>query len=229
MTSLRLLLALALVATLAACNESVLDFPIPTPARVRIVNTARDADTLGIVIDSTINLAAARGTVSTSADVSAGRPISFIVTYKGVQIGRDTARYTLGANGSIILFARGSRQKLISFNSPVQDTVLPAGEPNAFVKFTNACEYDFVEAGGLVELFTGTGDRVFKEQYPPDITSPQWSRVAPGTYTFVLREAGTTRELARIDNVTLAAGTSYMIFCYDRNPPALDDIGLAIF
>ncbi|MBU3741938.1 MAG: hypothetical protein FGM24_06585 [Candidatus Kapabacteria bacterium] len=227
--SFRLLIALALAATLSACNESVLDFPVPTPAKVRIVNTSRDADTLGVVIDSTIKLAVARGAVSAAADVSAGRPITFIVTYQGVQIGRDTARYTLGANGSMVLFARGSKQKLLSFNSPVQDTTLAADEPNAFVKFTNACEYDFVEAGGLVELFTGTGDRVFKEQYPPDITSPHWSRVAPGTYTFVLREAGTTRELARIDNVTLAAGKSYMIFCYDRNPPALDDIGLSIF
>jgi hypothetical protein len=111
----------------------------------------------------------------------------------------------------------------------VQDTALAVDEPNAFVKFTNASEYDFVEAGGLVEVFTGTGDKVFKEQYPPDITSPRWSRIAPGTYTFILREAGTTRELARLDNVLLKAGASYMLFSYDRNPPTLDDIGLAIF
>lgn len=220
---------LCLVLTLVGCNESVLDFPVPSPARVRVVNTSRDADTLGIIIDSTIKLNVARGAVSDFTEVSAGRPITFLVTYRDVLIGRDTARYTLGAKGSIVLFARGSKNKLVSFNSPVQDTALAADEPNAFIKFTNANEYDFVEAGGLVEVFTGSGDKVFKEQYPPDITSPRWSRMAPGTYTFILREAGTTRELARLDNVVLKAGASYMLFSYDRNPPTLDDIGLAIF
>jgi len=220
---------LVLLAMLAGCNESVLDFPLPTPARVRVVNTSRDADTLGVVIDSTLQLDVARGLASPFVEVGAGRPITFIVTYQGALIGRDTSRYTLGANGSIILFARGSKNKLVSFNSPVQDTLLDPTEPNAFVKFTNACEYDFVEAGGLVEVFTSSGDKIFKEQYPPDITSPRWSAMAPGTYTFILREAGTPRELARVENVTLQAGRTYMLYSYDRNPPALDDIGLRIF
>jgi hypothetical protein len=214
---------------LVGCNESVLDFPTPTPARVRIVNTSRDADTLGVVIDSTTVIRVPRTDVSGGVEVSAGRPISFLVTYRGAAIGRDTARYTLGAGGSIVLFARGSRFNLVAFNQPVQDTLLAPSEPNAFVRFTNACEYDFVEAGSLVELYTAQGDKVFKEQYPPDITSPSWARMAPGTYTFVLREAGTTNVLARLENVTLAAGTTYMIFSYDRTPPTLDDIGLSIF
>lgn len=220
---------LCLMLTLAGCNESVLEFPLPTPARVRIVNTSRDADTIGVVIDSTIALGVARGDVSPFVEVGAGRPITFIVTYRGAIIGRDTSKYTMGSNGSIILFARGSKSKLVSFNSPVQDTVLAADEANAFLKFTNACEYDYVEAGGLVEVFSGSGDKIFKEQYPPDITSPRWSRMAPGTYTFIVREAGTTRELTRIENVVLQAGKSYMLYSYDRNPPALDDIGLRIF
>ena len=222
-------LILCLLFTLVGCNESVLDFPLPSPARVRIVNTSRDADTIGVIIDSTINLDVARGEVSPFVEVGAGRPITFIVTYRGVIIGRDTSKYTMGSNGSIVLFARGSKNKLVSFTSPVQDTTLAADEANAFLKFTHACEYEYVEAGGLVEVYSGSGDKIFKEQYPPDITSPRWSRMAPGTYSFVLREAGTTRELARIENVTLQAGKSYMLYSYDRNPPALDDIGLRIF
>lgn len=225
----RILCIIIACAGLVGCNESVLDFPTPTPATVRIVNTSRDVDTLGVVIDSTMTVLVPRTAVSQQLEVSAGRPISFLVTFRGAAIGRDTARYTLGAAGSIVLFARGSRTNIVSFNQPVQDTTLAPSEPNAYVRFTNACEYDFVEAGSLVELYTSEGNKVFREQYPPDITSPTWSRMAPGTYTFVLREAGTTNVLARLENVMLSAGKTYMIFSYDRTPPTIDDVGLAIF
>lgn len=217
------------LAMLTSCNESVLDFPIPQPAQVRIVNTSRDADTLGVVIDSTTRINVERGAVSSRVLVSAGRPISFLVTYRGSAITRDTARYTLGANASIVLYARGSRDRIVSFNQPVQDTALSVTEPNAFVRFTHACENDFVDAGSLVELFTMQGTKVFKEQYPPDITSPTWARMAPGTYAFVLREAGKPRELARLNNVTLEAGKTYMLYSFDLAPPSIDSIGLRIF
>lgn len=224
-----LYLAIALSAVLAtACSEAVLVFPEPTPARVRIVNTSQDVDPLTVVIDSSQTVDVARGATSGYRTVPAGRPISFVLQSAGTTIGRDTAYYTLGPGGSLILFARGSRARVVRFLSPLQDTVPPTGDPACYVKFTHAVEYDFISNAEFVDVFLSTGERLFPETYPPDITSPRWAKLAPGSYTFVIRQAGSGAELARTATMQLTAGQSYVLYTYDRTPPTIDDVGVVL-
>lgn len=217
---------LLLTAIIVGCNDGVLNFPQPAPASVRVVNVTQDVAELGVVVEGTSNIRVSRGTASTEFDVTAGRPISFVFKEGDSVLRRDTLFYTLGGDARVILFAKGTKTNLVEFRKAIQDTTL-SGTAMAFLRFTHMAE--FVNRAEFVELWIEGGQKVFDDLFLPGISSTTYAQLAPGTYSFVLREEGSGVELGRLANVSLSASMSYMLYSYDAAPPAIDSIAMNIF
>ncbi|MDZ4746306.1 MAG: hypothetical protein SGJ05_09935 [bacterium] len=209
-----------------ACDDGVLNFPQPAPASVRVVNVTQDVTLLGVGIEGETKLLIARGSVSSVIEVPAGRQVSFVFLDSNKMIGRDTLRYTFGGDARVILFAKGTKTNLVEIRQAIQDTIVTSSSM-AFVRFTHMVE-NFDKAG-FVELWHESGSLVFDDLFQPGFSSRGYTQLAPGTYSFVLREEGTSLVLGRLTNVSLAAGMSYMIYSYDAAPPAVDSIAMGIF
>lgn len=200
-------------------------FPTPEPAQLRIVNVTTNLQRARVTVDSTTFIEADRGAASEFMQVAAGRQIQ-------VQIGsqsrvlRSNLRYTLGGGARVILFVRGDTASLIEFRREIQDTALPSGSTNAVLRFTHMAEN--VDKGYFAEIWISGGEQLFPVEFEPGISSRSYYSIAPGTYSFELREAGTTNVLARLNNVAINAGSSAMLYTYNTSP-ATDDITLAIF
>jgi hypothetical protein len=85
-----------------------------------------------------------------------------------------------------------------------------------------------VDSGYFLELWITGGPRVFTDEFEPGISSRSYFPLTSGTYSFEVREAGTTNVLARLSNVVIDSGRSYMLYTYDASD-SIDDMSLAIF
>jgi hypothetical protein len=212
---------------LTACHENVLQLATLDPAQTRIVNIVDDIDTLGVEVDLTNTVNIQRGAASDAIELPAGRAVPFVFLQNGAPITDDTLYYTLGAKGSVLFFARGSSGTIVEFTRPIQDTVVPAGDPNVYLRFSHMATY--VSVAEIVQVIDANGELVFPEEYLPGLTTPAYKKLSPGTYTFRVVETGTTNVLAELKDVQLAAGRSYMLFTFDKQPPQIDNIVLSIF
>lgn len=216
--------SIALVLLLGSCQDGVLTFPSPEPAQLRIVNVTTNLQRARITIDSTIIVDADRGMASEYTAVAAGRQLQ-------VQIGsssrilRSNLKYTLGGGARVILFVRGDTTSLVEFRREIQDTLLPGGASNSVLRFTHMAEN--VDKGYFVEIWISGGEKLFPVEFEPGISSRYYS-IAPGTYSFEVREAGTTNVLSRLENVTIDAGQSKMLYTYNASS-TIDDMKLTIF
>jgi hypothetical protein len=214
-----------LLLVLGSCEDGVITFPTPEPAQLRIVNVTSNLQRARVTIDSATFIEADRGRASDYTQIAAGRQIQ-------VQIGsptrvfRNNLRYTLGGGARVILFVRGDTTSLIEFRREIQDTALPMGSTNAVLRFTHMAEN--VDKGYFTEIWISGGEQLFPVEFEPGISSRSYYAIAPGTYSFELREAGTQNVLARLNDVTIRAGTSSMLYSYNASPTE-DDITLAIF
>lgn len=219
------LFSLLLVLGISGCSDGVLTFPTPDPALVRIVNTTQDVAQLSVVIDASVTVTAARGASADTVRAAAGRPIGFVLKEGETDLRRDTLFYTLGGDGRIILFARGSKQNVVEFRRVIQDTVLaPSDMP--VIRFTHMAEN--TDQYISLEVWITGGEQLFGEVFDPGLSS-KYQELTPGTYNFELREAGTTNVVATLTNVQITAGRSYMLYSWDTAPPALDQVTLSIF
>ncbi|RPI66503.1 MAG: hypothetical protein EHM43_11315 [Ignavibacteriae bacterium] len=210
---------------LTACDDGVLTFPTPDPALVRIINTTQDVSNLTVVIDESKTVTAARGTSADTVRAAAGRPIGFVLKEESTDLRRDTLFYTLGGDGRIILFARGSKANVVEFRRVIQDTVLaPSDKP--VIRFTHMAES--VDLYVSLEVWIKGGDQLFGEIFDPGLSS-KYEELAPGTYSFELREAGTTNIVAVLNDVQITAGRSYMLYSWDTAPPAIDQVSFSYF
>ncbi len=225
MIYLRWLFALALVAACTSCSDGVIVFPTPESAFVRIINTSRNLAPSRITIDSSTIIDTERGLFSTYTPAAAGRPIQFDIgsTTKDYRTG---LRYTLGGGARIILFVRGDTSSTVEFRREIQDTVLPSNASESVIRFTHMAE--FTDKAYFVEVWTSAGTKLFPEEYEPGISSRFYARIAPGTYSFELREAGTTTVVATLQNVVVVPGRSYMLYSYDSKPPIPDQVALQL-
>ncbi|MBM4178460.1 MAG: DUF4397 domain-containing protein [Ignavibacteria bacterium] len=208
-----------------SCGDGVITFPVPDPAQVRIVNVTQNVPTVRVIFDSTIVVDAQRGKASNFAQVAAGRPIAFTLGSPST-VFRSNLRYTLGGNARVILFARGDTNGLVEFRREIQDTTIPSQSPNSVIRFTHMAEN--VDKAYFVEVWSN-GTRLMAQDYEPGISSPAYTVLQPGTYSFEIREAGTTNVLATLKDVTITAARSYMLYTYDRQQQATDNITLDIF
>jgi hypothetical protein len=223
----RFVLFSTIVITTIACSEDVLVFPTPPPAQVRIVNTTQDVDPLTVMVDNSTQATAIRGEYSVLVTAPAGRPISFVLMERDSMLRRDTLYYTLGGSGKIILFTRGSKSNLVEFRRVIQDTQLPAGSANSVIRFTHMAEN--VDKAVTLEIWVKGAGRLFPEDFDPGLSSPTYTAITPGTYTFEIREYKTTNVLFELSNVSIEAGKSYMIYTFDADPNVTDAIGASIF
>ena len=199
-------------------------FPTPDPAQVRIVNTTQDVPFLETVIDATTPVVTRRGEASNYTQASAGRPIGFVFKSDGADLRRDTLFYTLGGNARVILFARGSRSRLVEFRRALQDTTL-APTSNPVVRFVHMAEN--TDRFVTLEVYETKGNRAFTEIFDPGIASA-YTSFTPGPHTFELRGWETPNVAAHI-TVDLQPGKSYVMYAYDAAPPRLDSIAVGIF
>ncbi|NQW29266.1 MAG: hypothetical protein HQ472_01975 [Ignavibacteria bacterium] len=194
---------------------------------MRIVNTTEDIDPLSVFIDGSIRATANRGSFSAEVTAPAGRPISFVLMEKDSALRRDTLYYTLGGSGKIILFTRGSKKNLVEFRRVIQDTLLPMGSANSVIRFTHMAE--LVDKAVTLEVWVKGAGRLFPEDFDPGLSSPSYTDIAPGTYTFEIREYRTTNVLIELPNVVIQSGKSYMLYTYDAQPPNVDAMGVSVF
>jgi len=217
---------MALIAfVMIGCQDGVLTFPTPEPALMRIVNVTLNVPRARVIIDSTTVIEANRGEASEFVEVAAGRQIN-VQLGSSNRIYRSNLRYTLGGSGRVILFVRGDTTKLVEFRREIQDTLLPDTAQSSFVRFTHMAEN--VDSGYFLELWITGGPRVFTDEFEPGISSRSYFPLTSGTYSFEVREAGTTNVLARLSNVVIDSGRSYMLYTYDASD-SIDDMSLAIF
>jgi len=209
-----------------ACEEDVLTFPTPNPAQVRIVNTTQDVGVLSVLIDRTSTVDVNRGTASNEVTTSAGRPVSFVLKEGTTDLRRDTLYYTLGGDARVILFTYGSKNGLVEFRRAIQDTTLDAAS-DPVIRFTHMAES--TDQFSTLEVWITGGPRLLSEDFDYGLSSTSYQSIAPGTYSFEVREYGTTNVGATISNVTLERGKSYMLYVYDTEPPTPDRIALSIF
>lgn len=210
---------------LTGCDDGVLTFPSPDPALVRIINTTQDVADLTVVIDESKTVTAVRGASTDTVRAAAGRPIGFVLKEGSTDLRRDTLFYTLGGNGRIILFTRGSKANVVEFRRVIQDTVLaPSDTP--VIRFTHMAES--VDRYISLEVWIKGGQQLFGEIFDPGLSS-KYEALSPGTYSFEVREAGTTNIVAVLNDVQIAAGRSYMLYAWDTAPPALDQVSLSYF
>jgi len=210
---------------MTGCQDGVLTFPSPEPAKMRIVNVTLNVARARVIIDSTTVIEANRGSASEFVEVAAGRQINMQLGSSD-RIYRSNLKYTLGGNGRVILFVRGDTTKLVEFRREIQDTILPDTTRSSVVRFTHMAEN--VDAGYFLELWITGGPRMFADDFEPGISSRSYFPITSGTYSFEVREAGTTNVLARLSNVVIQQGRSYMLYTYDSTSK-MDDISLAIF
>ncbi len=224
-TSLTHALMALIALVMIGCQDGVLTFPTPEPAQMRIVNVTLNVPRARVIIDSTTVIEANRGEASEFVEVAAGRQIN-VQLGSSNRIYRSNLRYTLGGSGRVILFVRGDTTKLVEFRREIQDTVLPVNTQSSFVRFTHMAEN--VDSGYFLELWITGGPRVFTDEFEPGISSRSYFPLTSGTYSFEVREAGTTNVLARLSNVVIDSGRSYMLYTYDASD-SIDDMSLAIF
>ncbi|MBU3679178.1 MAG: DUF4397 domain-containing protein [Candidatus Kapabacteria bacterium] len=223
-SSSTILYTLLLIA-LCGCQDGVLTFPSPEPALLRIVNVTTNLNRARVTIDSTMLIEADRGLASPYTEVAAGRQL-FVQVGSPQRVLRNNLKYTLGGGARVILFVRGDTTSLIEFRREIQDTVLPAGSQNSVVRFTHMAEN--VDKAYFVEIWLNGSQRLFPIEFEPGISSPSYYSIAPGTYSFEVREAGTTNVLARLTDVTIGSGSSKMLYTYNASA-AIDDISLTLF
>jgi hypothetical protein len=231
MTTPLRIVCLCLLSGLAAsaCDEDVLTFPTLEPARIRIVNTAIGTPFLQFVIDSTIVIDVPYSDVSTSTNIPAGRPIPFVINVNGRPAGRDTSRYTFGTSGASFLVSTSTTPGNYTIVSPIRDTILPAGVPNGYIKFLHAVNPELADRSFEVEVILNTDTRLFGTRtFEPYVSSPNFAQLAPGTYSFRIQEAGGTTVFARLDNVIIEAGKSYLLYSFLSQPATADGIALKI-
>ena len=209
----------------AGCQDGVLTFPTPEPAVMRIVNVTMNVPRARVIVDSTTTIEADRGNASEFVEVAAGRQIN-VQLGSSQRIFRSNLRYTLGGNARVILFVRGDTTKLVEFRREIQDTVLPDSASGSVIRFTHMAEN--VDKAYFLEIWITGGGRLFTDEFEPGISSRSFFRITPGTYSFEVREAGTSNVLARLNNVTIDTRKSYMLYTYDSSTQ-MDDITLAIF
>ena len=220
-----LLITCATVALAIGCEQDVLEFPELEPAYVRFVNTTQDVDTLAISIDQAQPVVAVRGGATDYVIAESGRAVGFVLKEGEELLRRDTLFYTLGGAAKVILFTRGATSTVVEFRRAIQDTTLdPDDDP--VIRFTHMAEQtdQFV----TMELWFKGGEKVYNMEFDPGLSSP-YKSLAPGVYSFELREWQSTNVAAELLNVELERGKSYMLFAWDLAPPALDNVGLSIF
>ena len=224
------LVVLMSLITLTACNDGVISFPTPEPAQFRVVNTTVNVPTPRVTVDSSSYVDVNRGSVSPLIDVPAGRRVRFGF---GSQTRNylDSVYFTFGSSARVLLFILGdttgkTTNSNISYLRAIQDTLLPPGTANSFVRFTHiGSATNFIPYE--VEVWVNGKAKLTQEFFEAGKSSAQYSQLAPGTYTFQIREYGTTTVLATLPNVELRAGTSYMLYSYDAATPG--DLQLGIF
>jgi hypothetical protein len=212
----RLLLTSSCLA-LVECSDGVISFPTPEPAQLRIVNTTSNVPQLRVTIDSSSYVDVARGAASDFTSVPAGRQVKFFFGSPSRNY-RTDLRFTLGGSARVLLFVWGDSSSVIEYRREIQDTVLAPGTPNAFVRFTHmggSTGVGFYE----VDVWVNGQTKLTNEYFDPGKSSAQFTQLTPGTYTFELRETGTTTVLATLPNVDLRAGTAYMLYSYDAATP----------
>lgn len=217
------LLTVSLLA-LFGCSDGVISFPTPEPALLRIVNTTRNVPQLRVTIDSAASVDVARGKASDFTSVPAGRAVKFFFGSPSRNY-RTDLRFTLGGSARVLLFVWGDSSSVIEYRREIQDTVLPPSTANSFVRFTHmggSTGVGFYE----VEVWINGQTKLTAEFFDPGKSSSQYTQLAPGTYTFEIREYGTTTVLATLPNVELRAGTSYMLYSYDADAPGELQLGI---
>lgn len=214
-----------LLLVLDSCEDGVITFPTPEPAELRIVNVTNNLQRARVTIDSTVFIEADRGKASDYTQVAAGRQIQVQIG-NPMRVFRSNLKYTLGGGARVILFVRGDTTGLVEFRREIQDTMLPPGSTDAVLRFTHMAEN--VDKGYFAEIWITGGARLFPVEFEPGISSRSYYSIGPGTYSFELREAGTSNVLARLNDVTIRAGTASMLYTYNASS-AQDDISLAIF
>lgn len=222
--ALGILLA-SVITAIAGCSDGVITFPAPEPAQIRVVNATINVPLLRVTIDSSSYVDVARGAASSFTTVPAGRPATFFFgspsrTY------RSDLRFTLGGSARVLLFIWGDSSSVIEYRRVIQDTLLPAGTPNAFVRFTHmggSTGSGFYE----VDVWINGQTKLTQEYFEPGASSASYSTLQPGRYSFELRESGTSTVLATLADVELRAGTSYMLFSFDA--ATAGDLQLGIF
>jgi len=221
---------------LIGCESGVLVFPTPQPAGVRFVNVTQNIDPVRLVIDNTTNVDVPRGLAASYADVGAGRQVALVVTEpdadpsdtRAARIFVDTTKYTFGEGGRVILFVYGDTTSTISFRREIQDTVMPSASSKPVIRFTHMALN--VDKAFFVDVWISGGRQLFANQeFSPGISSAVYEELEPGTYTFEIRESGTTNVLATLKDVTILAGRPYMLYSYDATPTDVDVVALSIF
>ena len=210
---------------LVACNDGIISFPTPEPAQVRIVNTTFNVPELRVTIDSSTYVDVSRGSASSFTQVPAGRAVKFFFGTPTKNY-RTDLRFTFGDNGRVLLFIWGDSSSVIQNRRVIQDTLLPPDATQSYVRFTHmggSTGVGFYE----VDVWVNGQDKLTPEYFDPGKSSSQYTQLAPGTYSFEIREFGTTTVLATLPNVELKAGTSYMLYSYDA--PTSGDLLLGIF
>ncbi|HYF02132.1 MAG TPA: DUF4397 domain-containing protein [Patescibacteria group bacterium] len=198
----------------AGCTEDVLQTP-ERKASVQFVNAVTQIPVMGVKVQQQQVLKdLPYGSASGYRAVEAGKPRSIQIDSAGVKdIDRPTS-YMFAHNGnySVMIFSSASRITIL----PLIDTL--RADPNGKARFRFVHLDETVDEVEVLLFKNSNSNGITPFPYPFfSGENSQYALVEPGMYSLVLREPGSSSDVARLDDFVFSNHKNYTFYTFKNN------------
>lgn len=210
--------ALGIICWNIGCTEDVPVIPDLAKAKIRLVNGISYTETIRIDIDSITKVGSLeRGQFAPIIEAKSGGATRWQVYDKQNSKLLFQSFYTLGSDGSYLVFMKGAASNTVGFLVPLPDTVTSPFAGKAAIRFVHLAEK--IPSDPALEL-SSDGNIIS----PFSIYSGDYTRLFPiesGTHSILIHEEGKQENFwGSLPVLNFIEGKVYTIYTYDI--PGLD-------